>query len=125
MRDEIRVGNIVGYDLPMFKGLPFVIHSLYDTGVVLRKIKHEKNERMINCHNLAMLPISISILRLRKFHFMQIGSQFVMNGCWITPNEDNRFHVKIGLYEQTITAVHKLQNIFFKETGLELALPEF
>lgn len=125
MRNEIRIGNIVGYDLPMYKGVPFIVNSLYDTGVVLRKINHEKNDRMINCHNLALLPIPITILRLRKLHFMQIGEQFVMNGCWITPTKDMRFHVKIGQFEQTITAVHKLQNIVFKETGIEIDLPTY
>lgn len=80
---------------------------------------------MINCHNLALLPIPITILRLRKLHFMQIGEQFVSNGCWITPTKDMRFHVKIGAVEQTITAVHKLQNIFFKETGIEIDLPDY
>ena len=66
MRNEVKVGNIIGYDLPMYKGVPFIVHSIYDTGVVIRKIKYEKNDRMINCHNLAMLPIPITIHRLRK-----------------------------------------------------------
>lgn len=125
MRNEIKIGNIVGYDLPMYKNVPFVVHSMYDTGVVLRRIKHEKNDRMINCHNLAILPIPLTILRLRKLHFMQIGEQFVLNGCWVTPTKEGKFHVKIGQFEQTILAVHKLQNIFFKETGIELDLPSY
>ncbi len=125
MRNEIRIGNIVGYDLPMYKGVPFIIHSMHDTGVQLRKIKLEKNDKLINCHNLAMAPIPITPLRLRKFHFTQIGNQFVLNGCWITPLPEDLFLVKIGSFQQTISAVHRLQNIFFRETGLELVLPEY